>query len=62
MGGLARLHRPRCHNLGQLTNWPTGQLANWDDGTRLPFANDPWNLLAVGAEANVSTGDADAAG
>lgn len=36
--------------------WRTGA-ANWDDDTRLNFANDPLNLLAVDGPANQSKGD-----
>jgi len=40
--------------------WQKGA-ATWAAGTRLAFANDPLNLLAVDAGANRSKGDGDAA-
>jgi hypothetical protein len=40
--------------------WQKGA-QKWDAGTRLRFANDPLNLLAVDAEANRRKSDGDAA-
>ena len=40
--------------------WQTGA-ERWPEGTRLAFANDPLNLLAVQASANRQKGDGDAA-
>lgn len=40
--------------------WQKGA-ARWPSGTRIAFANDPLNLLAVDGPANMSKGDSDAA-
>ncbi|RFU21786.1 GmrSD restriction endonuclease domain-containing protein [Geodermatophilus marinus] len=40
--------------------WQKGA-QQWDDGTRLVFANDPLNLLAVDGALNQQKGDGDAA-
>ncbi|MBC9716758.1 HNH endonuclease [Streptomyces sp. TRM66268-LWL] len=40
--------------------WQKGA-QKWEPGKRIAFANDPLNLLAVGASANRSKGDGDAA-
>ena len=44
-----------------MTSSATGKPAKWTAGTRLAFANDPLNLIAVDAGANRSKGDGDAA-
>lgn len=48
------------HVVALMDAWQKGAQA-WDEGTRIAFANDPLNLLAVAGELNQSKGAGDAA-
>lgn len=49
------------HVVSLYNAWTTGA-QGWDEATRVRFANDPANLLAVSATANEDKGGSDAAG
>ncbi len=48
------------HVVALSNSWQTGA-QQWDDATRVAFANDPLNLLAVDGSLNQSKGDGDTA-
>lgn len=48
------------HVVALSDSWQKGA-QSWDEATRVAFANDPMNLLAVGGPLNAQKGDGDAA-